>query len=180
MKNIFKCIQVVLLFGLLSKSGNAQDYNSYRTSDAVLLQVNDNVHIEGRLKKVILALSNNSSQLNVRLTIPFHLIDSTAEVNTMSEAPGLLFNLKMMINPWQIQDDLTSTKVFTTKGVLILNNITQSATVDFIPFPASTNLDGEFKLSMIIQFKAGDFGLDPSQNNMEFIIKIGDARVNRE
>jgi hypothetical protein len=179
MKKILKPVPVFLLFVLISVSGNAQDRNSYQAFDAVLLQVNGDMQIESRLKKAVIALSGNSNQLNVRISIPYHSINYVPDYNTLSEAPDLLFSLKININPWQVQDNLTSAKVFTTSGLLTLNNITHAVMVDYIPFPAGTDMNGDFRLSMIVQFTAGEFELDAWPAKSKFIIKIGDARVNR-
>lgn len=164
---------------LITKCGNAQDYNIYQASDAVMLQVNGNMRIESRLKTAVIALSNNSNQLSVRLNIPYPSINYTPSDYTMLSSTGLLFNLKININPWQIQDYLTSTKTFVTQGFLTLNNTTNAVKVQYIPLPAGTEQNGDFNLSMIIQFNAGDFNLDSAPPDSQFIIKINDATVNR-
>ena len=179
MKNILKSIPAFLLFILISKPGNTQDYNSYQAFDAVMLQVSGDTHIESMLKKVIIALSNNSNQLNVRISIPYHSINYIPGDNTALSAAGLPFDLTMPIKPWKIQDELTSTKVFITQGYVTMNNITKAVKVEYIPLPAGTDLDGNFNLSMSIQFNARDFNIDAPCNNSYFIIKISDAKVNR-
>jgi hypothetical protein len=179
MKNILNSIEVFLLLLLISKPGHAQDYNFYPASDAVMLQVNGDIRIESRLKKTIIVLSNNSNQLNLRINIPYHLINYVPEDNTMLPAPGLSFDLKMTINPWKIQDELTSTKVFISQGLVTMNHITKAVKVEYIPLPAGPDQDGNFNLSMIIQFYAGDFNLDTPGSNSQFIIKISEATVNR-
>ena len=179
MKDIFKSMQIFLLFVLISKSGNTQDYKSYQAFDAELLRVNDDTTIESRLKKVVVSLSDNSTQLSVRTTIPFSSMNHLSEDNGMIEAESIVFSLKVNINPWQIQDYLTSAKLFTTEGALTLNNTTKTVMVEYIPFPAGTDLDGDFNLTMLIQFKPGDFGLEVPHRNSKFIIRIGDARAIR-
>ena len=164
---------------LITKCSNAQDYNIYQASDAVMLQVNGNMRIESRLKTAVIALSNNSNQLSVRLNIPYPSINYTPSDKTMLSSTGLLFNLKININQWQIQDYLTSAKTFVTQGLLTLNNTTNAVKVQYMPLPAGTDQDGDFNLSMIIQFNAGDFNLDEQLKNSQFIIKISDATVNR-
>ena len=149
-----------LLLMLISKPGRAQDYNTYQSADAVMLQVNGDMRIENRLEKVIIVLSKNSSLLNVRLSIPYRSINYMPEDNTDVSAPGLLFDLKITINPWKIQEELTSTKVFITQGFVTMNNITKPVMVEYIPLPAGPDQDGDFNLSMIIQFNPGDFNLD--------------------
>jgi hypothetical protein len=179
MKNILKSIPAFLLFILISKPGNAQDYNSYQAFDAVMLQVSGDPHIESILKKVIIALSNNSNQLNVRINIPYHSINYIQGDNTELSTGGLPFVLTMPINPWKIQDQLTSTRVFIAQGMVTMNNITKALKVEYIPLPAGTDQEGNFNVSMTIQFNARDFNLDTPYNNSQFIIKISDATVNR-
>jgi len=179
MNSIIKCTRIFLILLLITKCSNAQDLNIYQASDAVMLQVNDDMHIESRLKSVVIALSNNSNQLSVRLNIPYPLINYIPADKTMLSSTGLLFNLKVNINPSQIQDYLTSTKTFVTQGFLTLNNTTNPVKVQYIPLPAGTDQDGDFNLSMVIQFNADDFNLDSSPPDSQFIIKINDATVNR-
>ena len=179
MKIILKSIPAFLLFILISKPGNAQDYNSYQAFDAVMLQVSGDTRIESVLKKAIIAFSNNSNQLNVRINIPHHSINYMPGDNTMLPAAGLPFDLTMRINPWKIQDELTSTKVFITQGYVTMNNITKAIKVEYIPSLDGTDQDGNFNLSMTIQFNASDFNIDTPYNNSYFIIKINDATVNR-
>jgi hypothetical protein len=180
MKNILKQAVVFLLIMWISKEGNAQDYYSYQAFDAVLLQQNNDLRIESKLKKVVIALSNNSTQLSVETTIPFNSIENVPEDYTVSEVSGLLFNLRVNIDLWQIQDYLTSGKVFNTHGYLTLNNTTKPIKVEYMALPASTDVDGDFNISMTIQFNGCDFNIDTPFNNSCFIIKINKAKVNRE
>ena len=179
MDGIFKSIQIVLLYLLISTSANAQDYGTYQTFDAKLLQLNDHISIESKLTRVVVSLSRNSSQLTVRTTIPFSSLNISPEDNSVIDPQGLAFSLSVNIDPMQIQDYLTSAKLFTTKAALTLNNTTKTALVEFMPFPAGTDLDGDFNVTILIQFKARDFGLDVTNSNSKFIIRINDARVNR-
>ena len=178
MKNITRCIRMLLLLLLITKSGTAQDYDVYQASDAVMLQEGGDIHIETRLKKAIIALSNNSNQLNVKINIPYHSINYIQE-DTLLSVTGIPFDLKMTIDPWKIQDELTPTKVFIMQGFVTMNNITKAVKVEYIPLPAGTDQDGNFNLSMTIQFKASDFNMDTPYNDSRFIIKISDATVNR-
>src|ERR1700730_4604379 len=130
MKNIIKCTWIFLLM-LISQHCRAQDYNIYLSTTAIMLHVNDDIRTESRLEKVILSLSNNN-QLTVRLNIPRHSIDYVQAENTLLLSQGLLFDLEMNINPWKAQDYLTSTSLFTTQGLLSLNNITRAVKVEYI------------------------------------------------
>jgi hypothetical protein len=177
MKNILKAIPVFLLCLLISKTGNAQNYYTYQAFDAVMLRVSDDNQIESRLEKVLLVLSNNSSQLNVRINIPCDPVNSISDDHL--SAPGLPFELKMTINPWEIQDEITSAKVLIAQGIATMNNVVKAVKVEYIPLPAGPDQDGSFKLSMIIQFNPGDFDQDAQLKKSQIIIKISDARVNR-
>jgi hypothetical protein len=60
-----------------------------------------------------------------------------------------------------------------------MNNITKPVKVEYIPLPAGADQDGNFNLTMTIQFNGSDFNIDTPYNNSHFIIKISDATVNR-
>ena len=178
MKNINKFSQVLLILLLVTKSINAQDFNTYRASDAVMLEVNENSQTGNKLSSVVVELLNNTDVLKVRLNIPYHSISYKPEDNTIFSR-GLPFDLTTNVNPTQIQEYLTSAKTFITHGLLTLNNITEPVNVEYMPLPAGTELDGDFNLSIIIEFNPGNFGLDEPYNNSLFVIKITDATVNR-
>lgn len=179
MKNIVRSIQVFFLLMLISKAGNTQDHNIDHASDAVMLQINGNTRFESRLKSTVITLSNGSDQLNVKLNIPNPAISYAPSDDTMLSSAALPANLEININPWQIQDFLTSAKTFITKGFLRLNNTTNAVRVQYMPLPAGTEQNGDFNLSMIIEFNPGDFNLGEQCKNSEFIIRISDATVNR-
>ncbi|MCW3090142.1 MAG: hypothetical protein JWP81_1211 [Ferruginibacter sp.] len=179
MKNILKSIPVILLLLLGSKLTNAQDYRFYQAFDAVMLQISGDTSIECMLKKGIIVLSNNSSRLNVRINIPYPSINYIPGDTTVLSAEGLPFELSMPVNSWMIQDELTSAKVVDSWGFVTMNNITKAVKVQYIPLPAGTEQDGNFNLSIIIQFNPRDFNLDEQYKNSQIIIKISDATVNR-
>ena len=178
MNKLSRYITILLLL-VITKSGNAQDYNTYRGFDAVMLQVNGNTRTENKLKGAIITLPNNANQLNVSLSIPYHSINYKPADNAMFSSPGLSFKLKLNVDPWLIQEDLTSAKTFVAHGFLTLNDSTKAVMVEYMPTPAGPDQDGDFNLSMIIQFDPGDFNLDEQHQNSQFIIKISDAKVNR-
>ena len=146
---------------LLSITGslNAQDYSNYKGAEAVMLQVKGDSINESKLKNAVITLSNNS-QLIVRL----------------NSFPQLEFTLVVHIDIWQIQNYLTSDKVFSTQGSLTVNNITREVKVEYLPLPAD---DGSVNLSLNIQFNSSDFSLIGQKANSLFIIKLNDATVNR-
>lgn len=178
MKNIIKFSHLFLMLLLVTKSINAQDFNNYEASDAVMYEVNGNSQTGNKLSGVVVALLNDPNVLKVRLNIPSHSVNYKPEDDTMF-SNSLSFDLTINVNPGQIQEYLTSEKTFVTHGVLLLNNITKSVSVTYVPLPAGTELDGNFNLSMIIQFNPGDFDLDEPYNDSLFVIRITDATVNR-
>lgn len=179
MFHIISCRLVFIVLLLIANGSNAQDNNIYQAADAVVLKVNENNRIENRLKGAIIALPNNSTELSLRLNIPNHLINYDAADNAGLSAPVFSFNLKININPREIQEYLTSAKTFVTHGLLTLNGITKQVTVEYMPLPNGTELDGDFNLSMTIQFNPVDFNLDDQHTNSLCIIKINNTPVNR-
>ncbi|MCW3089801.1 MAG: hypothetical protein JWP81_870 [Ferruginibacter sp.] len=179
MNHTINCRWIFLVLLLIAKCSNAQDHNTYQAADAVVLQVNENTRVENRLKGAILTLPNNSTQLNLRLRIPSHLINYNPADNAGVSSPGFSFNLKINIDPHEIQEYLTSAKTFVTHGLLTLNGTTKQVMVEYMPLPNGTELDGDFNLSMNIRFSPGDFNLDDQHTNSLFIIMINDTPVNR-
>ena len=172
-------ISLIVVLVLMIKSVSAQNYNDYRDAEAVLLKTNGNVYSEKKLEGVIVALPNYSDQLTVRLKIPYLVINDNEDDDTMTPASGLSFRLKIKIDPWKIQESLTSDKTFNTDGFLTLNDTTKLVTVEYSPLPSSTVREGGFNLNMVIGFNPGDFNLGVRDANTRVFIKIGDAPVNR-
>jgi len=159
MKNIIRNWWIFLMLLSITGSLNAQDYSNYKGAAAVMLQVKGDSINESKLKNAVITLSNNS-QLIVRL----------------NSFPQLEFTLVVHIDIWQIQNYLTSDKVFSTQGSLTVNNITREVKVEYLPLPAD---DGSVNLSLNIQFNSSDFSLIGQKANSLFIIKLNDATVNR-
>ena len=159
MKNIIRNWWIFLMLLSITGSLNAQDYSNYKGAEAVMLQVKGDSINESKLKNAVITLSNNS-QLIVRL----------------NSFPQLEFTLVVHIDIWQIQNYLTSDKVFSTQGSLTVNNITREVKVEYLPLPAD---DGSVNLSLNIQFNSSDFSLIGQKANSLFIIKLNDAVVNR-
>ena len=152
-------ISLIVVLVLMIKSVSAQNYNDYRDAEAVVLKTNGNVYSEKKLEGVIVALPNYSDQLTVRLRIPYSVINDNEEDDTMSPASGLSFRLKIKIDPWKIQESVTSDKTFSTGGILTLNDTTKLVMVEYSPLPSATVQDGGFNLNMIIEFNPCDFNL---------------------
>jgi hypothetical protein len=172
-------ISLIVVLVLMIRSVSAQNYNDYRDAEAVLLRVNGNVYSEKKLEGVIVALPNYSDQLTVRLRIPYSVINDNEEEDTMTPSSGLSFRLKIRIDPWKIQESITSDQTFNTEGLLTLNDTTKLVTVEYSPLPSATVQEGGFNLNIIIGFNPSDFNLGVQDANTRVFIKIGDAPVNR-
>jgi len=179
MKNIIKYSATCWMLLLITKCCNAQQYNnSYRTTDAVMVGINGASQIEDRLSGAVVALFTNLHLLNIRLNTPFNSITDPPGINSMLY-PGLSFDLKVKVDPNQIQTCLTSARVFTAQGSLTINGITQPVNIQYMPLPSGTEQNGDFNISMNIQFDPREFDLREPYNNSQFVIKISDATVNR-
>jgi hypothetical protein len=179
MKTCISKISLIIALVLNSKYINAQNYNDYRDAEAVILQVNGNVYNENILEGAIIELPNYSNQLFVRLHIPYSYIDENAIEDTMTLLPDYIFDLRIKIDSWKIQESLTSDKSFETEGYLTLNNITKLVLVEYTPLPSLTVQDGGFNLNIIIGFNPGDFEISVPETAKRFFIRISDAPVNR-
>lgn len=144
-----------------------------------MLQVNGNTSSEKKLEGAIVALPDNTNQLLVRLHIPYYSIIENTAADTLTLLPDYIFNLRIKIDSWKIQESLTSGKTFETDGYLTLNHITKLVPVEYTPLPSLTVQDGGFNLNLIIGFNPVDFDLEVRDTKTRFFIRIGDAPVNR-
>lgn len=180
MNNLIKYAPAILVMLVTSNSVKAQRYdNIYRGADADMLQVQGNSRTEHILKGATIILPNSSDQLNVTLNIPHNIINEKQAADSGFSSPDLAFHLKVDIDRTEIQDHLTSGKIFDTHGFLTLNNITKAVTVQYTPVVSGTEENGNFNIYLVIQFNPVDFSLEPPDTNAQFVIKINDAKVNR-
>ena len=179
MNRFISKISLIIVLALITQRNYAQNYNDYRDAEAVMLQVNGNVYSEKKLEGAIIALPNSSSQLIVRLHIPYSSISETEPEDTLTPLPDYLFNLRVKIDSWKIQESLTSGKTFETDGYLTLNHLTNLVLVEYTPLPSLTVQNGGFNLNIIIGFNPIDFNLNVRDPNTRYFIQIGDAPVNR-
>jgi hypothetical protein len=172
--------KLLLIIGILTATAvSAQNYNDYRDVEAVMLQVNGNVYAEKKMEGAIIATPDNSNQLIVTLHIPHSSINENASEDSVAYLPDYHFNLRIKIDSWKILESLTSGKTFQTDGYLTLNHITKLVLVEYTPLPSPTAQDGSFNLNLITGFNPVDFNLGVGDSNTRFIIRIGDAPVNR-
>ena len=135
--------------------------------------------IEHILKGATLTLANGSDRLNVTVKIPYGALDNKRIDTDEFSDSGYLFHLNLNINPAEIQEVLTSAKVFLTQGLLTLNGITRPVKVSYVPIVSGTEENGEFNLYMNIQFSLADFKLEASGTDAHVVLTISDAKVNR-
>jgi hypothetical protein len=179
MYNFISKLTLIMVLMLVTQRINAQSFNDYRDMEAVMLQVNGNVYSQTKLEGAFIALPNYSNQLILRLHIPYSLINENAPEDTATLAQDYLFNLKIRIDSWKIQETLTSGKSFDKDGYLTLNHITKLVLVEYNPLPSLSVQDGSFNLNLIAGFNPVDFNLDIPNADTRYFIKIGDAPVNR-
>ncbi|HEX9510434.1 MAG TPA: hypothetical protein VF939_08115 [Puia sp.] len=179
MNKIIRYIPILLILQLIMESGKAQSYDAYQSTNAVLLLLKGNTQTESRLDEAFITLSGSSNVLEVRVRIPYHLINYKPADSIVSSSLGLTFDLAINVNSWQIQGGQGSGRTYLTHGLLRLNNISKPAIVEYTPLPAGDVQDGSFNLSMIIKFNPYNFNLDGPNEKERFIIKISDAKVNR-
>ena len=177
MKNIIKCSGIFLALLFTTGIANAQYFNTYNSYDAVMVNNNSNTSTQITVRYVTMILSGNYNVLNVKLNIPFRSVDHKP-ADTMF-AQNLFFDLKVNINFNQIQQELTSSKTFITHSFLTLNNITRTVKVQYMPLPVGPDMNGNFKVNMLIFLNPAEFNLDQSNNNSQFLIIINNAKVNR-
>jgi hypothetical protein len=179
MDNYIIKISMIIAFVLITKRIDAQNYNDYRDAEAFIIQMNGNVYSVKKLEGAIIALPDNSNQLIVRLHIPYSSINENAREDSVNLEPDFIFNLRIKIDSWKIQESLTSGKTFEIDGYLTLNHITKLVLAKYTPLPSLTAQDGSFNLNLIIGFNPIDFNVDDGGTNTRFYIRIGDAPVNR-
>jgi hypothetical protein len=180
MKQVSKQIALLLLIAVIGKTVNAQRYEDvFRATNADMLKLQGKTVVEYALKGATLTLPNGSNQLKVTVKIPYDSLITRPADDSLLTRPGLLFDLKVTIDPAQIADMLTSTKTFLTTGSLLFNNITRDVSVQYMPIVAGTEETGSFNMYMSIQFTPRDFNLNVPDSSTRFVMKINNAKVNR-
>ena len=179
MNKIIRYIRIILILQLIMESGKAQGYNAYQSTDAVLLQLKGDSQTESRLEEAFIRLSGSTNVLEVRVKIPYHVINYTPADSIFSSSSDLIFDLTIRVNPWEIQGDQGSGRTYFTHGILTLNDISKPAMVEYAILPAGEDQGGNFNLSMMIKFNPYNFNLDGPNDKERFIIRINDATVNR-
>jgi hypothetical protein len=179
MNNYKSKISLIIALVLIVECGNAQNFNNYRDAEAFMLQMYGNVYSEKKLEGAIIALPDNSNQLIVRLHIPYYFMNEKTMDDSVILLPDYNFNVRIKIDSWEMQESLTSGKTFEKDGYLTLNHITRLVPVEFTPLPSLTIQDGGFNLNLIMEFNPADFNLDVSNPETRFMIRIGNAPVNR-
>lgn len=179
MKNVTKHSIVILALLLPLRLLYAQQVdNFYKATDAGMLVTQVNKQATYNIKDAAVLLANGSNQLNVRVPMPDSLVRGAFSPD-MKLAAALMLNLTIDINRNTIQDNLSSSKIFTTRGNLLLNNISKPVEVSYIPMLSGTEDTGNFNVFITLQFDPAAFNLVAPATLAHCVISINDAVVNR-
>jgi hypothetical protein len=174
-KYIMLIAALLLPLGLLY----AQHYdNFYRATDAGLLVARENKEAIYVLKDAVILLPNGSNELNVRIPMSDSVV-RTAFIDHIKSSTPLMINLTLDINRNDIVNNLSSSRIFTTRGDLFLNNISKPVQVTYIPMLSGTEDIGNFNVFITLQFDPAAFNLVAPATVAHCVISINDAVVNR-
>src|SRR5258708_30496761 len=142
-----KKIVVISLLILVVMRVTAQEYGIYQSSEAGITFLNHNESKDEIFPGTVITLSDYTRQLEIRTVLP----------PILDQDPPLSFDLKMIVASNRLQRNITSGKVFTATGTLLLNNISKQVYVQYIPLPEDTENEGKIALSLIAIFHLSDF-----------------------
>jgi hypothetical protein len=161
-------------------TSSSQRYeNFYQATNANLLEVRTNSQVEHLLKGATVLLPNSSKQLDLRLQVPPGIFFPMIADDSLILNQPFFLDLKIDIDRDRIQEYLTSSRIFTTHGNLVLNNRSQTVEVSYLPMPSGTNEDGSFNIFITVSFNPTDFNLANEKGNLKYVLKVNDAFVNR-
>ena|ERR1700704_4624383 len=173
-----KKIELILLLTLLALVATAQQYATYQTSEARITTLGQDTIKNEKLPGTVIILSNYSHQLEVRTVVPSTMIYPDRDNVNYTEFP-ISLNLKMFVAPNRMQRYLTSESVFTTNGILELNNISKPVSIQYAPFPVNTENDGQMLLSLMVIINLSDFfPVELPNKSIAFVINNG--KINRQ
>jgi len=150
----------------------------YMASDAYITKIQSDTESRYVITGATVLFPDASDQLNLLLKIPDTITGKISDPNDSIE-DQLMLNLKIPVNRNEIQKNLTSEREFTSHGNLQLNNTSKNISIKYIPFPAGTDLSGDFDIYIRIRFRPSDFGINPADPTSELLIEIKRAKVNR-
>jgi hypothetical protein len=156
----------------------AQQNLMYQSCEAGITFLNQNKYMDEKLPGTVIVLSGYSHQLEIRTVLPSNM-ENSEQGNFNQQEASVPFDLKMTVSPYKMQRTLTSEKVFTTTGILLLNNISRSVVIEYTALPEDTDNDGQMRLSVIATFNLSDFFPNEYPNeSVAFVINNG--FVNRQ
>lgn len=154
--------------------GHAQFLQLYRAATGNVMMIRGEERSSFTINGATVLLRESNNQLSVGLSVPDSIfypgkvVDSVYKMNAVAnniDFDGILKNI-------------TSSKVFSTRGLLSFNNMTKPVEIQYTPMPSGTDDQGGFRLFVTIQFIPSDFNL-PSLENTGCMILINNAPVNR-
>jgi hypothetical protein len=165
---------------LFSLTGETQNQNCYRVSEANILQINADTSVFHIVNKILILVPGNQNTIRVYSIEAFNsLTDTLPEVVEFFKG-SKSFSLEFTFDPKAIQEYLTSAKTFHTHASLTINNVTRNVVLDYVPLPTGTDQKGNFNISLIAQFNPCDFNICETGMNRIFMIKIQNGVVNQE
>ena len=172
-----KVVFYVLLI-LTALPVEAQQYGMYQTCEASITFLSHNKTRDEKLPGTVIILSNYKHHLEIRTMLP-SMTDYSDRSNVNYPESPISLELKMIVSSNEMQQYLTSEKVFITNGVLQLNNISKPVSIQYSPFPEGTENEGKMRVSLIAAFKLSDFfpGKYPNES-IAFVIH--NSIVNRQ
>ena len=173
-----KKIELILLLILLALVATAQQYATFQTSEASITTLGQDSIKNEKLPGTVITLSNYSHQLEVNTVLPVIMVNPDQDNVNYPELP-ISLNLKMFVAPNRMQRYLTSEQVFTTNGILKLNNISKPVSVQYTPYPADTEDNGQMLVSLIVTINLSDF-FPGELPNKSIAFVISNGKVNRE
>lgn len=169
-----KSISFFVFTMLFVLRGHAQFLQLYRAATGNVMMIRGEERSSFTINGATVLLRESNNQLSVGLSVPDSIfypgkvVDSVYKMNAVAnniDFDGILKNI-------------TSSKVFSTRGLLSFNNMTKPVEIQYTPMPSGTDDQGGFRLFVTIQFIPSDFNL-PSLENTGCMILINNAPVNR-
>ena len=179
MKRILKFFVLLLPVIFLHLTGAAQNIERYKLSDADITRIDTNQNAKNFIKKALVLLPKNDNHLSLKLKINSDTIEENFLEDLGGSFPDSLVEISLPIDRSQIQEALTSSKTFRTTCDLTFNNITKEVNIAYMPIASGTEEDGNFNLSVLLEFDSCNFSDCESGTKRRIIIKLDNAVVNR-
>ncbi|MEP6750173.1 MAG: hypothetical protein ABJB86_20710 [Bacteroidota bacterium] len=175
-----KIANILLLAALIifTKEMNAQ---VYRTATTDALENNGQDWIEKKLPPSIITFSDYSGVVEIKTPISPLFIQNLDSVSFVRAPADTMANFTMTLDKQQVQQQqITLGKNFTTAGILTINNISKTATAQYLLTPRNNPADG-FSISVVIRFKPADYGMKitGASENTPLIVRVSSDYLNK-